>query len=81
MFKNMLKRSWLSIRRKLSRTIILTLIMFVMANLVLAAIIVKSAVEVQMDYAKASLGGTVTLQADMDKIREEQAAEMEAGGE
>ena len=55
MFKNMLKRSWLSIRRKLSRTIILTLIMFVMANLVLAAIIVKSAVEVQMDCAKALL--------------------------
>ena len=25
-----------------------------------------------MDYAKASLGGTVSLSADMDKIREEQ---------
>lgn len=35
MFRNMLKRSWLSIKRKLGRTIILTLIFFMMANLIL----------------------------------------------
>ncbi|MBR3131198.1 ABC transporter permease [Candidatus Saccharibacteria bacterium] len=77
----MLKRSWLSIKRKLGRTIILTLIFFMMANLVLAAFIIKSAVSAQMDYAKSTLGGTVSIQADMDAIRENQKTEMEQGGD
>lgn len=81
MFRNMLKRSWLSIRRKLGRTIVLTLIFFMMANLVLAAITIKSAVAAQMDYAKSTLGGTVTIQADMDAIRESQKEQMQAGAD
>lgn len=81
MFRNMLKRSWLSIKRKLGRTIILTLIFFMMANLVLATITVKSAVNAQMDYAKSTLGGTVAIQADMTAVREKQKAEIEAGSD
>ena len=81
MYKNMFKRSFLSIRRKLGRTIILTLIFFMMANLVLAAIAVKSAVAAQMDYAKSTLGGTVSIQADMENIRNNQREEMEKGGD
>lgn len=81
MFRSMLKRSFLSIRRKLGRTIILTLIFFMMANLVLAAITIKTAVAAQMSYAKSTLGGTVTVQADMDAIREAQKEEMENGGD
>ena len=80
MFRNMLKRSWLSIRRKTGRTVILTLIFFMMANLVLAAFIIKSAVAAQMDYAKSTLGGTVSVQADMDTIRKDQEAKMQEGG-
>ena len=79
MFRNMLKRSWLSISRKLGRTIVLTLIFFMMANLVLASITIKTAVGAQMDYAKSTLGGTVTIQADMDAIRENQKSEIESG--
>jgi len=52
-----------------------------MANLVLAAFIIKSAVSAQMDYAKSTLGGTVSIQADMDSIRENQKTEMEKGGD
>lgn len=81
MFKNMLKRSFLSIRRKLGRTIVLTMLFFMMANLVLAAITIKTAVAAQMDYAKSTLGGTVTIQADMDAIRESQKEEIEKGGD
>ena len=81
MFRNMLKRSWLSIHRKLGRTIVMILIFFMMANLVLASITIKSAVGAQMDYAKETLGGTVTIQADMDAIRESQKAEMESGAD
>lgn len=50
-----------------------------MANLVLAAFIIKSAVSAQMNYAKSTLGGTVSIQPDMEAIRENQKAEMEAG--
>lgn len=77
----MLKRSWLSIKRKTGRTIILALIFFMMANLVLAAFIIKSAVSAQMDYAKSNLGGTVSIQADMETIRENQKNEIEEGGD
>jgi putative ABC transport system permease protein len=81
MFKNMLKRSWLSICRKFGRTIVLTLIFFMMANLVLATITIKTAVSAQMDYAKQTLGGTVTIQADMDTIRTNQRKEIESGAD
>lgn len=81
MFRNMLKRSFLSIKRKLGRTIILTLIFFIMANLVLAAFIIKSAVGAQMNYAKSTLGGTVSIQPDMDTIRESQEKEIKAGSD
>jgi putative ABC transport system permease protein len=60
---------------------VLALIFFMMANLVLAAITIKSAVAAQMDYAKSTLGGTVTVQADMDAIRESQKEQMEAGAD
>jgi len=52
-----------------------------MANLVLATITVKTAVGAQMDYAKSTLGGTVTIQADMEAVRESQKEEMENGGD
>jgi len=67
----MLKRSWLSIIRKTSRTIILITILFIMANLMLACVAIKSAVGESINYAKETLGGTVYLQPDMDKIRQE----------
>lgn len=77
----MFKRSWLSLKRKFGRTIILTLIFFMMANLVLAAFIIKSAVSAQMDYAKSTLGGTVSIQADMETIRETQKSELSEGND
>ena len=52
-----------------------------MANLVLAAFIIKSAVSAQMEYAKSTLGGMVSIQADMEAIRENQEAEMAKGGD
>lgn len=74
MFKNMFKRSWLSIVRKPSRAVIVGLILFAMANLVLASIAIKGAVGESMAYAKSSLGGTVYLQPDVAQIREKAQA-------
>jgi len=70
-FKSMVKRAWLSISRKLSKTVVLAIVMFVMANLVLAAIAIKNAVNESTRFAKESLGSTVYLTVDMEKVREE----------
>lgn len=79
MFKNMLKRSWLSITRKLSRSIILVLILFVMANMLLATVSIRNSVNNSTQYAKEQIGGTVYLQPDTDKIREQVEAASESG--
>lgn len=79
MYKNMLKRSWRSITRRPGRTIILTLVFFAMATMVLAGLMIKSSVSAQLAAAKQSAGGTVTIQPDMDKIRQNQAQQEESG--
>ena len=68
MFKNMCKRAWLSVIRKPSRTIILTAILFIMANMMLATIAINTSVEKSVQYAKESMSGTIYLQPDMEKI-------------
>jgi len=73
MFKNMFKRSWLSIIRKPGRAILIALLLFAMANLVLSSLAIKGAVSESMDFAKSTLGGSVYLQPDIEKLREQQA--------
>lgn len=65
----MIKRSWLSIIRKPGKAVLIGLILFAMANLVLASSAIKGAVAESMSYAKSTLGGTVYLQADIEKLR------------
>lgn len=71
MFKNMIERSWLSTIRKPSRSIILFLILFVMANMMLATIAIKNSVDVSMQTAKEKLGGIVYLTTDTEKLQEQ----------
>jgi putative ABC transport system permease protein len=79
MFKNMLKRSWLSTVRKPSRTIILIIILFVMANMLLATIAIRNSVNKSVEYAKEKLGGTVYLTVDSAKIQAKVTAAEKAG--
>lgn len=79
MFKNMIKRSWLSIIRKPSRSVILVLILFVMANLLLATVSIRNSVNKSTQFAKEQIGGTVYLQPDTDKIREQVESARESG--
>jgi len=69
MFKSTFKRSWLSTVRKPSRTIILLLILFVMANLMLAMIAIKNSVNSSVEYAKEKISGVVYLSVDTAKLR------------
>lgn len=76
----MLKRSWLSIIRKPGKAVLIGLILFAMANLVLASTAIKGAVSESMSYAKSTLGGTVYLQADIEKLRSQMQQNQNGGG-
>ncbi len=76
MKKNMFKRAWLNITRKKNKSIILIIIMFVIANLVLASLAISNSVEESTAYAKKTLGSEVYLNADMEKIRSEMTGMM-----
>src|SRR5574344_2090929 len=69
--EKMLRRAWLSITRKKSKTIIMFIVTFVIANLVLATISIKNATKESVNYAKQSLGSEVSLKANMDNLRSE----------
>jgi putative ABC transport system permease protein len=79
MFKNMLKRAWLSTIRKPGKSILIGLVLFAMANLVLAAISINRAVDESTAFAKSSLGGEVRLSPDMDKIHQEMQNQISQG--
>ena len=80
MIKSMFKRTWLSIVRKPSKTIILMIVMFIMANLVLAAVATKNAVQESTDFAKQSIGTTVYLRPDDEALRAEAQEQMQGSG-
>lgn len=69
MYKNMFKRSWLSIKRKPSRSLILIVLLFVMANLLLATLAIMNSVAKSTQYAKDQIGGIVYLQPDTEAMR------------
>lgn len=67
----MIRRSYLSVVRKKTKSIIMLLFLFIVSTLVLCSISIKNATNESMNLAKKSLGGEVTLSTDMSKLREE----------
>lgn len=67
----MLKRAYLSVTRRKTKSIVMFLFLFVISTLALCSISIKNATNESMKLAKKSLGGEVTLSADMSKLREE----------
>lgn len=76
MIKSMFKRTWLSIKRKPNKSVVLILLMFVMANLVLASLLIKSAVSENIEAVKESLGSEIYLSTDMTSIMDSMEIEM-----
>jgi putative ABC transport system permease protein len=64
---NFLKRAWFAVIRKPSRTLIMLIIFFAVANLVLTGIAIQKATEVASDNARQQLGGTLTLSFDLQQ--------------
>ncbi len=77
----MFKRAWLSTVKNRARSLILVVLLFVIANLVLASISVKSATNEAMDLARQNLGAELTLSVDKTSIMEEMRKLMEETGE
>jgi putative ABC transport system permease protein len=65
---NFLKRAFLSVTKRKTKTLILVLVMGIIANLVLAGLAIRSGAHQATELARKRLGGAVTLQADYDKI-------------
>lgn len=64
---NFLKRAWFAVIRKPSRSIIMLVIFFVIANMVLTGLAIQHATEVAEVNARKQLGGTLTLTFDREK--------------
>ncbi len=60
----MFKRAYISVIKNKGRTIIIAILLFVIANLVLASISIKTATEEAMVQARISLGPEITLTTD-----------------
>lgn len=67
----MLKRAYLSVTRRKTKSIVIFLFLFVISTLALCSISIKNATNESMKLAKQSLGGEVTLSADMSKLRDQ----------
>lgn len=66
----MLKRAYLSITRRKSKSILLFIILFVVANLIITTIAIKNATNESTEFAKNSIGSEVTLSVDMQGLRQ-----------
>lgn len=77
----MLKRAYLSVTRRRTKSIVIFLFLFVISTLALCSISIKNATDESMKLAKKSLGGEVTLSADMEKLRNQFMNSDESSGE
>ncbi|MBD8067701.1 ABC transporter permease [Bacillus sp. PS06] len=72
---NFIKRALLSVSARKGKTILQIFIFTVICVLVLSGITIHSAAETSSELARLKLGGEVTLQINMEKVREQQQAQ------
>lgn len=70
---NFLKRAMLSVFARKAKAFVIFAIFLIVANLVLAGFAIQSATVKAGELARQKLGGSVTLQPDMEKIMNKQA--------
>lgn len=77
---NFLKRAFLSVKARKGKSILQIFIFTVICVLVLAGLSIQTAAKKSGDLARQKLGADVTLQVDMEKLRE-RAMSQQSGGE
>lgn len=78
---NFLKRAFLSVKARKGKSILQIFVFTVICVLVLAGLSIQTAAEKSGDLARQKLGADVTLQADMEKLREQAMSQQQSGGE
>ncbi|WP_077622361.1 ABC transporter permease [Sediminibacillus massiliensis] len=76
---NFLKRSFLSVKARKGKSLLQIFIFSAICVLVLAGLSIQSAAEKSGDLARQKLGADVTLQVDMEKMREQMQSEQSDG--
>ena len=66
-----MKNAWLSLKQNKGRTILLLVFIFIIANLMITCLSIKSAIEKSMDQVRTSLGSDVTLSYQMLNMMED----------
>ncbi|MFC4322178.1 ABC transporter permease [Litchfieldia salsa] len=69
---NFIKRAVLSVKSRIGKSLLQVFIFTVICVLVLSGITIQSAANTSSELARQKLGGEVTLQMNMEKIREQQ---------
>lgn len=72
---NFVKRGLISIKRKLAKSIILIIIIFVLGNIIAGAVSIKQAVKNTETSMRKSIGAVASLQLDYMKLEKEQNLE------
>ena len=78
---NFMKRGFLSVRARAGKSLLQVFIFTVICVFVLSGLSIQSAAEKSSVLARESLGGEVTLNADMEKLMEQQRSESTEEGE
>ncbi|WP_449621095.1 ABC transporter permease [Robertmurraya sp. Marseille-Q9965] len=78
---NFLKRSWLSVKARKGKSLLQIIVFSAIFVLVLAGLSIQSAADKSSDLARQKLGADVTLQQDMDKMREKMQEQLATSGE
>ena len=76
---NFLKRSFLSVKARKGKSLLQIFVFSVICVLVLAGLSIQTAAKKSSDLARQKLGADVTLQVDMEKLREKMQEQQESG--
>lgn len=76
---NFLKRAFLSVKRRLSKTLLLLLVTTVICLLTLSGISIQTSSQAASVLARQKLGAEVTLRVDTEKMRENMMKDMQSG--
>lgn len=76
---NFLKRALLSVKARKGKSLLQVFIFTVICIFVLAGLSIQSAAEKSSELARQKLGADVTLQVDMDKVREQMQSQQGQG--
>jgi putative ABC transport system permease protein len=78
---NFIKRAWLSVKARKGKSLLQIFVFTVICVLVLAGLSIQTAAQKSGELARQKLGADVTLQVDMEKLRENMQSQQQSSGE